>query len=59
MSDDGFLFGSWSARDEDSAGKVAVKSCEKVKGKKSCSVVATGAAVFAPTFKAKSVKTKK
>jgi Domain of unknown function (DUF4189) len=59
MSDDGFLFGSWSARDEASAGKVAVKSCEKEKGKKSCSVVATGAAVFPPTFKPKTVKTKK
>jgi hypothetical protein len=59
MSDDGFLFGAWSARDEGSAGKVAVKDCEKLKGKKSCSVVATGAAVFPPTFKPKAVKAKK
>jgi hypothetical protein len=59
MSDDGFLFGAWSARDEASAGKVAVKDCEKLKGKKSCSVVATGAAVFPPTFKPKAVKAKK
>jgi hypothetical protein len=58
MSDDGFLFGAWSARDEESAGKIAVKDCEKVKGKKSCSVVATGAAVFPPTFKPKSTKAK-
>jgi hypothetical protein len=59
MSDDGFLFGAWSARDEGSAGKVALKDCEKQKGKKSCSVVATGAAVFPPTFKPKAVKPKK
>jgi Domain of unknown function (DUF4189) len=59
MSDDGFLFGAWSARDEGSAGKVALKDCEKQKGKKSCSVVATGAAVFPPTFKPKQAKTKK
>jgi hypothetical protein len=59
MSDDGFLFGAWSARDEGSAGKVALKDCEKIKGKKSCSVVATGAAVFPPTFKPKHVKPKK
>jgi hypothetical protein len=58
MSDDGFLFGAWSARDEGSAGKVALKDCEKLKGKKSCSVVATGAAVFPPTFKPKRVKPK-
>jgi hypothetical protein len=56
MSDDGILYGSWSARDEDSAGKVAVKSCEKEKGKKSCSVVATGSASFAPTFRPKPAK---
>jgi hypothetical protein len=59
MSDDGFLFGAWSAREEGSAGKVALKDCEKQKGKKSCSVVATGAAVFPPTFKPKPVKAKK
>jgi Domain of unknown function (DUF4189) len=59
MSDDGFLYGAWAARDEKSAGKIAVKNCEKEKGKKSCSVVATGAAVFPPTFKPKPAKAKK
>jgi Domain of unknown function (DUF4189) len=59
LSDDGILFGAWSARDEASAGKVAVKNCEKQKGEKACSVVATGAAVFPPTFKPKPAKAKK
>jgi Domain of unknown function (DUF4189) len=58
MADDGILYGSWSARDEESAGKVAEKSCEKDKGKKSCSVVATGSSAFEPTFKLKPVKSK-
>jgi Domain of unknown function (DUF4189) len=59
MADDGSLYGAWSARNEQAAGKVAVKNCEKEKGKKGCSVVYTGSAREAPTFKAKVDKKKK
>jgi Domain of unknown function (DUF4189) len=59
MADDSSLFGAWSARSEEGAGKAAVKNCEKDKGKKSCSVVYAGSAVAAPEFKPKKVKKKK
>jgi Domain of unknown function (DUF4189) len=59
LADDGTLFGGWSARSEESAGKVALKDCEKAKGKKSCSIVYTGNALSAPKFKPKVPKKKK
>lgn len=59
LADDGTIFGGWSARSEESAGKVALKDCEKAKGKKSCSVVYTGNALTAPKFKPKVPKKKK
>lgn len=59
LADDGTLFGGWSTRSEASAGKDAVKNCEKQKGKKSCSVVNTGSALAASTFKPKEEKKKK
>lgn len=59
LADDGTLYGGWSARNEESAGKVALKDCEKAKGKKSCSVVYTGNALAAPKFKPKVEKKKK
>jgi hypothetical protein len=59
LADDGTLFGGWSARSEESAGKDAVKSCEKAKGKKSCSMVKTGSALGPSTFKPKVDKKKK
>ncbi len=58
LADDGTIYGGWSARNEESAGKVALKSCEKEKGKKSCSVVYTGNALAAPKFKPKVDKKK-
>lgn len=59
LADDGTLYGGWSARSEESAGKVALKDCEKAKGKKSCSIVYTGNALAAPKFKPKVDKKKK
>jgi hypothetical protein len=59
MADDGALYGAWSARGEESAGRVAVKSCEKEKGKKACSIVTAGSALAAPKYKPKTVKPKK
>ena len=50
---DGNLFGAWSGRNEESAGNAAIEECEKVKGEKNCSVVYTGSATAAPTFKPK------
>jgi hypothetical protein len=58
LADDGTLFGGWSARSEEGAGKVALKDCEKAKGKKSCSIVYTGNALTAPKFKPKVPKKK-
>lgn len=59
MADDGSLYGAWSTRGEESAGKVAVKNCEKAKGQKSCSIVATGSALSEPRYKPKPLKQKK
>ena len=59
LADDGTLFGGWSARSEESAGKAAVKNCEKQKGKKSCSMVKTGSALGPSTFQPKPPKKKK
>jgi hypothetical protein len=58
LADDGNLFGAWSARSEEGAGKAALKDCEKAKGKKTCSIVYTGSARGAPEYKPK-VKKKK
>jgi hypothetical protein len=58
LADDGNLFGAWSARGEEVAGRAALKDCEKAKGKKTCSIVYTGSAGGAPQYKPK-VKKKK
>lgn len=56
MSADGKFFNGWSALGEQEAGKEAVKACQKLKGKKPCSLVKTGSSRVEPLFTHKPVK---